>query len=455
MDADIAFLPLTELAGLLRARELSPVEVTRHCLERIARFDPALNAFITVTAESALREAALAEQEIASGRWRGPLHGVPIALKDLIDTAGVPTTAGSRVFAGRVPAEDAAVVTCLRAAGAVLLGKLNLHEFAYGGSGVISAFGAAHNPWDLTRITGGSSSGSAAAVAAGLCYAAVGTDTAGSIRVPAACCGIVGLKPTYGLVSAEGVVPLAVSYDYVGPLARTVADCAAVLSVLVGEDFTPAPAPIAELRLGIPRGEFCDGLSPAVRQVWEGALELWRSLGAEITEFNLEHSNDRALANAEALAYHAPMLEHSSDLYDPRTLARIRAGRVLSEDELQRLRAELARQRERVTDVFRTVDLLVTPTMPVVAPEIAVMQGEDARASELLLLRNTRPFNVLALPALSLPCGVAEGLPVGIQLAGPPHSERALLGAAAGFEAHCGGFAAARESMQARWAMRS
>ncbi len=351
MDSDLAFLPLTELAARLRAREISPVTVTRLCLERIARFDPDLNAFITVTSESALRQAAQAEQEIAAGQWRGPLHGVPVALKDLIDTAGVPTTAGSRVFAGRIPTADAEVVTRLRQAGAVLLGKLNLHEFAYGGSGAISAIGAAHNPWNLTRVSGGSSSGSAVAVAAGLCYAAVGTDTAGSIRVPAACCGVVGLKPTYGLVSVAGVVPLAHSYDHVGPLARTVADCAALLSALAGSDFTPEAISAMGLRLGVPRGFFCEGVAPSVSQVWRAALDDWRELDAEITEVDLPFDDDRTLANGEIHAYHAPLMEHSALLYHPLTLARIRKSAALDAGKMRALREELARQRAKAAPI--------------------------------------------------------------------------------------------------------
>ena len=214
---------IVELAPRLRRKEVSPVELTRACLDRIEKLNPALNAFITVTAESALAEARAAEIEISRGEWRGPLHGIPVALKDLIDTAGTRTTAASGLYQNRVPAEDAEVVRRLRRAGAVILGKNNLHEFAYGGSSLVSFFGDVHNPWNAEHIAGGSSGGSAAAVAAGLCYAAIGTDTAGSIREPAALCGCVGIKPTYGRVSARGVIPLSWSLDHVGPLAATVA----------------------------------------------------------------------------------------------------------------------------------------------------------------------------------------------------------------------------------------
>ena len=227
---------IQEASQQIRVGEISPVALTESCLSRIERLNPTLDAFITVTAESALEEARQAEAEIRAGKYRGPLHGIPLALKDLVDTAGVRTTAASHLFEKRVPAEDAFIVKRLKATGAVLLGKLNLHEFAYGGSGIIGAFGITRNPWDSERITGGSSSGSAAAVAAGLCLGAIGTDTAGSIRLPSAFCGISGFKPTFGLVSAHGVVPLAPSYDHVGPMARTAEDCALMLDAIAAYD---------------------------------------------------------------------------------------------------------------------------------------------------------------------------------------------------------------------------
>src|SRR5512146_1454911 len=238
--SDLTHLSLADTAPLLRTRQLSPVELTRAYLERIESLNPALNCFITVTADLAVAQAHHAEQEIAAGRYRGPLHGIPIALKDLIETANVRTTAASKVLAENLPKQDAEVVVRLKRAGAIILGKLNLHEFAYGGSGVISFYGAVTNPWNLAYVTGGSSSGSAAAVAAGLCCAALGTDTAGSIRLPASCCGIVGFKPTFGAVSTRGVVPLSWSLDHVGPMARTVRDAAALFAAIAG--FDPADA---------------------------------------------------------------------------------------------------------------------------------------------------------------------------------------------------------------------
>src|ERR1700691_4763749 len=277
---------IVELAPRLRRKEISPVEVTRACLDRIEKLNPVLNCFITVTAESALAEARAAEIEISRGEWRGPLHGIPIAIKDLLDTAGVRTTAASALYQDRIPTEDAEVVRRLRRAGAVILGKNNLHEFAYGGSSLISFFGDVHNPWNTAHIAGGSSGGSAAAVAAGLCYAALGTATAGSIVEPAALCGCVGFKPTYGRVSTRGVIPLSWSLDHVGPLTASVGDAAVVLQAIAGYDpldVCSADVPVDDyvsglregvknLRVGVPRAHFFDDLDDEVRIAVEQAL---------------------------------------------------------------------------------------------------------------------------------------------------------------------------------------
>ena len=305
------------------------MEVTRDCLARIEKLNPELNAFITVTAESALAEARKAEQEIGRGEWRGALHGVPIALKDLIDTAGVRTTAGSALYKDRIPNEDAEVVRRLRQAGAVIVGKNNLHEFAYGGSSLISHFGDSHNPWDVGRIAGGSSGASAAAVVAGLAYAAIGTDTAGSIREPAALCGCVGLKATYGRVSARGVIPLSTSLDHVGPLTPTVEDAAIVLQAIAGydaADLASADVPVADyvsataegvkgLRVGVLREYFFEDLDGEVASAMEHALAGIRSLGVELREVRLEVPTDRALQMAESYAQHAESVARSPELY--------------------------------------------------------------------------------------------------------------------------------------------
>jgi aspartyl-tRNA(Asn)/glutamyl-tRNA(Gln) amidotransferase subunit A len=442
---------ISELAPRLRRKEVSPVELTRACLERIEKLNPSLNAFITVTAASALAEAEAAESEIWRGEWRGPLHGIPVALKDMIDTAGTRTTAASALFEHRVPVEDAEVVRQLRRAGAVILGKNNLHEFAYGGSSLVSFFGDAHNPWDTRHIAGGSSGGSAAAVAAGLCYAAIGTDTAGSIREPAALCGCVGIKPTYGCVSARGVIPLSWSLDHVGPLAATVGDAAVVLQAIAGYDSLDvgsADVPASDyvsglseatsaLRVGVPRAHFYDDLHDEVRAAVEQALAVIGTLVAEVRDVQIEVSSDRTVQAAESFAYHAGNVARSPELYQPETLRRIRSGENISAAEYIRRRRDLDEERRRAHDFFADVDLLVTPTMPIPAPAIADLKKDPAalRPAELALLRNTRPFNVWGPPAISVPCGFTKGgLPIGLQIAGPHWREDLVLRLACAYE---------------------
>ncbi len=442
---------ISELSQRLRRREVSPVEITQDCLERIERLNPELNAFITVTGESALAEAQLAEAEILRGKCRGPLHGVPVALKDLIDTAGVRTTAASALYKDRVPEQDADVVRRLRQAGAVIVGKNNLHEFAYGGSSLVSYFGEVHNPWDLGRIAGGSSGGSAAAVVAGLAYAAIGTDTAGSIREPAALCGCVGLKPTYGRVSSRGVIPLSPSLDHVGPLAATVADAAVVLQAIAGydaADITTADVPVADyvaalredaksLRVGVPRAYFFDDLDAEVASAMEHALRGVATLVAEMKEVHVDVPMDRSLQTAESYAYHAENAAKSPELYQPETLRRIRSGEKVSAAEYVLRRRELDEVRRSIGQVFGDVDLLVTPTMPMPAPAIADLKADPKalRPAELKLLRNTRPFNVWGLPAISVPCGFTQsGLPIGLQIAGPHWREDLVLRLAQAYE---------------------
>jgi aspartyl-tRNA(Asn)/glutamyl-tRNA(Gln) amidotransferase subunit A len=442
---------IVELAPRLRRKEVSPVELTRACLDRIAKLNPSLNAFITVTAETALAEARTAESEISRGEWRGPLHGIPIALKDLIDTAGTRTTAASALYQSRVPAEDAEVVRRLRRAGAVILGKNNLHEFAYGGSSLVSFFGDVHNPWDTKHIAGGSSGGSAAAVAAGLCYAAIGTDTAGSIREPAALCGCVGIKPTYGRVSARGVIPLSWSLDHVGPLAATVGDAAVVLQAIAGYDrldVCSADIPVSDyvsglgdetksLRVGVPRAHFFDDLDDEVRAAVEQALAVIGTLVAEIRDVRIEVTADRTVQAAESYAYHAGHVGRTPELYQPETLRRIRSGEKISAAEYIQRRRELDQERRRAHDFFAEVDLLVTPAMPMPAPAIADLKKDPAalRPAELALLRNTRPFNVWGLPAISVPCGFTKSrLPIGLQIAGPHWREDLVLRLAQAYE---------------------
>ncbi|HEY6369025.1 MAG TPA: amidase [Candidatus Sulfotelmatobacter sp.] len=445
------FSVISELAPRLRRGEISPVEITRDCLARIETLNASLNAFITVMAESALEEARRAEGEIARGEWRGALHGVPVALKDLIDTAGVRTTAASALYKNRVPGEDADVVRRLRQAGAVIIGKNNLHEFAYGGSSLVSYFGDVHNPWDVGRIAGGSSGGSAAAVVAGLAYAAIGTDTAGSIREPAALCGCVGIKPTYGRVSSRGVIPLSASLDHVGPLAATVEDAAIVLQAIAGydsADITSADVPATDyrsglratvkgMRVGVPRAYFFDDLEAEVAAAMEHALRGLQSLGAELREVQLDLPTDRMLQAAESHAYHAENAAKSPELYQAETVRRIRSGEKVSAAEYIQRRRELEESRRRIRAVFADVDVLVTPTLPMPAPAIAELKAnpEALRPAELRLLRNTRPFNVWGLPAISVPCGFTQsGLPIGMQIAGPHWREDLVLRLAYAYE---------------------
>jgi len=442
---------IVETSDLLRKGKLSPVELTKNCLAQIEELNPTLNAFITVTAELALTQARAAEAEILRGRWRGPLHGIPLAVKDLIDTAGIRTTAASAVFKDRVPAEDADVVRRLKNAGAVLLGKQNLHECAYGGSSMISYYGEVHNPWDPARIAGGSSGGSAASVAAGLGYGAIGTDTAGSVREPAALCGIVGLKPTYGRVSVRGVIPLSLSLDHMGPIARTVADAAATLQAIAGYDAkdgnsvdAPVPDYLASLRqqwrsprIGVPRKLFFEDLDPAVASAVEEALGVLSALGGNLSEIEIGVPTDRTLQAAESYANHAEFVARSPELYQPETLRRIRTGEDISAGEVEQRRRELKQIRSEVHKVFEGVDVLVTPTTPVPAAAIEELQQDLdlLRPHELLLLRNTRPVNVWGLPAISIPCGfTTAGLPIGLQIIGPHWKEEGVLRLAYAYE---------------------
>ena len=442
---------IRELGELLRRKSLSPVELVDQHLERIEKLNPKLNAFITVTADVARAQARQAEQEIREGDWRGPLHGVPIGLKDIIDTAGTRTTAASALFKDRVPTEDAEVVSRLKKAGAVLIGKQNLHEFAYGGSNLISYYGETHNPWNLEHITGGSSGGSAAAVGAGLGYGAIGTDTAGSIREPASPCGVVGLKPTYGRVSAYGVIPLAPSFDHIGPIARTVSDAAVILRAIAGydpKDKVSVDHPVDDyvgalnqklepLTIGIPRKFFFADLHPEVASAIEHAIKVLAGFSREVRDLEFEVPTQRTLQGAESYTYHAENIKRSPDLYQPETLRRIKNGGSVEPAEVERRLKLLAKFRAEVGKIFAEVDVLVTPTVPIPPPTIAELKQnpDQLRERELILLRNTRPFNVWGLPAISVPCGFTEsGLPIGLQIAGPHWQETKVLQLAQAYE---------------------
>lgn len=435
---DVTTLSLTEAAARVHAGQVTSVELTQACLDRIRRLDPDINSFITLTAESALEQARAADIELCAGKSRGPVHGIPIALKDLIDVAGVKTTAASALFADNIPRQDAEVTRRLRAAGAVLLGKLNLHEFAYGGSGLISHYGPVKNPVHQRHITGGSSSGSAAAVAAGFCFGAIGTDTAGSIRLPASCCGIVGFKPTYAAVSTAGVVELARSYDHVGPMARTVADATAIWQVIREAPGQVESGRSGKISVGVLRKFFFDELHPDVADAIERAISRLRG-NCEVKDADFPVDADHTVQTRESWIYHEKWVKASPEKYHPQTLKRIQRGAQVSEQEYRDRLAELRKIRGEVRKMFERagVDVVVTPTSPIPAPSFADVIGDPQtlRARELVMLRNTRPFNVWGTPAISVPCGhTSDGLPIGIQFAAAPGDEFLLLRFASDFE---------------------
>ena len=424
------------------------MELVEAYLERIGRFDARLNAFVTVTGERAAARARELEAELARGQWRGPLHGIPIALKDNIDTAGVLTTAASAVYADRVPDEDAEVVTRLEAAGAVIVGKLNMHEFAYGGTSAFTHTGPVRNPWDVDRIAGGSSGGSGAAVAARLCAGALGTDTGGSVRIPAAHCGIAGLKPTYGLASIRGIIPLSVSLDHVGPMCRTVADTALLLQALAGYDPRGIASIRAEvpdyatallrrtssLRLGVPRASYYDDLDPQVAEAVERALGILSDLAASTRDVELPALPQARPVAVESYAYHAGLLDENRELYEASTLARIETGAEVPATEYAEALYQLKLVRKAIAQVFDDVDLLVTPTLPILPVAIETARESPLEATQILI-RNTAPFNSYGIPAITVPCGFSrEGLPIGLQICGRALGEVDVLALAHAYE---------------------
>ncbi len=453
VPVDIVGLTLTQASAKVRAKSLSPVALTLACLDRIEKCNPALNAFITVTRDEALETAHAMEAEQKKGKFRGPLHGIPIGLKDNIDTEGVRTTGASELFKDRIPTEDAEVVRRLKKAGAVILGKLNMHELAYGGSSSVSYFGPVHNPWALDHVPGGSSGGSAAAVAGGLCFAALGTDTAGSVRIPASYCGIAGLKPTYGRVSIRGIIPLSPSLDHCGPLCRSVEDVALMLSAIAGydeEDPTSFDAPVqdyvrrmrlpvSKLRLGVPRSPYFDGLDPEVDSAVADAIEILRKLAGGVTDVTIpKNVNPAQIWDAEIYAYHSKWIKETPELYQPATRAAILRSGQISAETYAGAHWNMEQQRRDIRKAFTGIDLLITPTMPGVAPLI-VPEPPNPDAPSAPRTRggasNTSPFDVFGLPTITVPCGFSKsGLPIGLQISGAPFAEGTVLAMARAYE---------------------
>ena len=450
------------LAAAIRERKVSAVEVTTECLERIGRLDGRLRAFITVDAEGALASARTLDADAAAGRWRGALHGVPLAYKDLCHIRGLPTSCGTKTAEYFIAEHDATAVSRLRAAGAITLGKLNMTELALGPFGDNAHHGHADNPWRAGHLTGGSSSGSGVAVAAGLALGALGTDTGGSIRLPAACCGIAGLKPTYGRVSRAGVMPLSWSNDHVGPMARTVRDAARLLQVIAGRDPRDGTSSqravpdytaridegVAGLRVAVPENYFFHGLDDEMAAGVREAIRLLGTLGARVTELRVpdpEILSDvcNVIARCESAAVHTRLVRERPEEIQPVVRARLELGfRIPAHDYLQALRLRARLSRSFIREVFAETDVLVAPVIPGPAPPLA--HATEGPASEIAerqgrFSRLTRPFNGLGLPALALPCGFSrQGLPLAFQIVGRPFDEATVLRAGHAYEQSAG-----------------
>ena len=449
---ELCWLSMADLGRMIATKEVSPVEVVRAHLDRISALDARLRAFITVCADSALQSARASEADLMAGKVAGPLHGVPWAPKDLYSTKGVRTTGGSKILGDSVPAADATVVARLGAAGAIVLGKLNMHEFAYGPEGLNAHYGTAWNPWDARshRIAGGSSSGSGVAVAAGLCPGALGSDTGGSIRIPASLCGITGLKPTYGRVSRAGVLPLAWSMDHVGPMTRTARDCALMLNAIAGYDpadpttsVLPVPdytaaltGDVKGLRVGLLCAHFTDVAAAEVRAAVEAAAEQLERAGAILDEVNLAGVLHVAAASAaivasEALAYHAGWMRSRPQDYQPDVRERLRMGAFVSGAHYVRAQQLRALVRSEIDEALAKRDVLLAPATPIPAPVLGEREttlGDGTSDVRAALIRLTRPFNYSGHPTGAAPCGfTAGGLPIGLQIVGRPFDEATVL----------------------------
>ncbi len=454
---ELCYMSAGQLSRLIRDKELSPVELVEAHLARIEVLEPVLNSFITLLPEQAVAAARKAEEEIQAGRYRGPLHGIPLGLKDLYYVKGVRNTAGSRIFDDFVPDFDSTIAARFAGAGAILLGKLNMHQFAYGPQGENPDYGHMHNPWNPELISGGSSGGSGSAAAAGQCTLTMGSDTGGSVRIPSALCGLAGLKPTYGRLSCYGLTPLSWCLDHPGPMARTVEDCALAMNAIAAYDpndpaSADVPVPdytvaltgdIRGLRVGIPKEYYEVPLDSQVEGAVRKAVDLLGELGATVTELSwpMYHQSmpiSTTILMAEAAAYHGDLVRTQGNLLYPPVRVRLESGFFISAtDYIQAQRARALFDRQSL-ELFREVDLLAGPTEPIVAHKIGLSQvqvGDTTMASTPALTQYTRAFNLNGFPAITVPCGFSdEGLPIGLQLAGRPFDEGTVLRAAHAYE---------------------
>lgn len=454
---DLCNLSAGQLSRLIKNKDVSTVEVIEEHLSRINALEPALNSFITLLPDYAMEAARHAEQEILAGRYRGPLHGIPLGLKDLFYLKGIPNTSGSKIFADYIPSFDSTIVSRLKEAGVILTGKLNLHQLAYGATGENPDFGNMHNPWNPEFIAGGSSGGSASAVISGQCTLATGTDTGGSIRIPSALCGLVGLKPTYGLLSRYGITALSWSQDHPGPITKNVEDCALIMNAIAGYDSNDPSSTkvllpdytkvltknIKGLRIGVPKEYFQDPIDSEVEQTVRNAMTLLGALGATVDEvswpmYQSSKTISTIIIMAEATSYHTELIRnYGSQLYPP-VRVRLEAGFFIS--SVDYIQAQRARRLfvNQSYDLFKKIDLLAGPTVPITAFKIGttkVKLKDNTMDAVPILTQYTRPFNLNGFPAITIPCGFSkDGLPIGLQLAGRPFDEKTLLQAAYAYE---------------------
>ena len=454
---ELCYMSAGDLSRLIRDKQVSPVEVVDAHLERIEATEPVLNSFITLLPEHAREAARRAEAQIQAGNYLGPLHGIPVGLKDLFNTAGVRTTSGSRILDNFIPREDCTVAARFQQAGAILLGKLNMHQFAYGPTGENFDYGHMHNPWNVDMVTGGSSGGSGSAAAAGQCTITMGSDTGGSVRIPSALCGIVGLKPTYGLVSRAGLTPLSWCLDHPGPMVRTVEDAALTMNAIAGydakdqatsarevPDFTAALGGSLEgLRVGVVKEYFEAALDSEVETAVRAAVAQLSELGATVTEVSFPMFADAqaisgTILMSEAAAYHRELLAKDGDNLTPSIRLRLEAGLFVTAPDYLKAQQARARFNFEMAALFKEVDLLAGPTEPITAPPILATEvtiGDEVVGTTGALTQYTRPYNISGTPAISVPCGFSRaGMPIGLQLAGRAFDELTVLRAAHAYE---------------------